>query len=77
VGEWWLQNYERGGEGSVSIRDAWTAFRMETNATITDRAFKNALIFNLINPVKVTSRDDPNRCKIGMVGWRRREEDRE
>jgi P4 family phage/plasmid primase-like protien len=75
VGEWWLQNYEQVGEGSVSIRDAWTAFRVETNATITDRAFKNALIFNLINPVKVTRRGDPNRNNIGMVGWRRREQD--
>jgi len=70
VGVWWEETYERDPKSHVLTKDAWTAFKADTNSSISDKAFAAALRFNLLEPVRL--RSGPNRDKMALIGWKNR-----
>jgi putative DNA primase/helicase len=69
VGLWWNEHYVRSEKDSVLSKEAFTSFRCDTSSQMTDKKFKEALEFNLIEIKKLTSGVD--KAKMGIKGWKR------
>lgn len=72
VGLWWNEHYVRSEKDYVLSKDAFTSFRCDTSSQMTDKKFKEALEFNLIEIKKLTCGLD--KSKMGIKGWKRVEE---
>ena len=73
VGEWWKEHYEKDEKGQLLSRDVWSAYKVDTgDYAMGDKKFKQAMGFNLIDMKRI--KGGPNRDKMGIVGWKRKEE---
>ena len=73
VGLWWNEHYVRSEKESVLSKDTFTSFRSDTSSQMTDKKFKEALGFNLIEIKMLTS--GTNKGKMGIKGWKKIEVD--
>lgn len=73
VGLWWNENFMRSEKDHVLSKEAFTLFRSMTQSQITDKVFKQALEFNLIEIRQITS--GTNKGKMGIKGWKRVEKE--
>jgi putative DNA primase/helicase len=71
VGQWWNEHYVVSEKDSVLSKDAYQSFKTDTQSQISDKKFKEALMFNLIEIKKITC--GINRDKMGVKGWKKRE----
>jgi putative DNA primase/helicase len=69
VGLWWNEHYVRSEKDSVLSKEAFQSFRGDTQSQLTDKKFKEALGFNLIEIKKISS--GVNKDKMGVKGWKR------
>ena len=70
VGQWWNEHYVREEKSYVLSKDAFQSFKGDTQSQMSDKKFKEALEFNLIETKKITTRGDYH-SKMGIKGWKR------
>lgn len=69
VGLWWNEHYVRSEKDYVLSKTAFQSFRSDTQSQMTDKKFKEALDFNLIEIKKITSGE--NKGLMGIKGWKK------
>ena len=71
IGTWWREHYEEDAKSAVLSKDAFLAFKADTQSSITDKQFKAGLEFNLVMITMIGKRG-AMKGKMGMVGWKQR-----
>jgi hypothetical protein len=72
VGMWWNEHYVRSEKDYVLSKEVFQCFRVDTSSPMTDKKFKEALEFNLIEIKMIGVRCD-DKGKMGIRGWKKRE----
>jgi len=72
VGMWWNEHYVRSEKDYVLSKEVFQCFRVDTSSPMTDKKFKEALEFNLIEIKMIGVRCD-DKGKMGIKGWKKRE----
>lgn len=70
VGLWWNEHYVRSEKDYVLSKDAFQSFKGDTQSQMSDKKFKEALEFNLIEIKRITTRGEYH-GKMGIKGWKR------